>query len=141
MFILGENISGNVLPLFLLADISSWLFPLLVIVILGVTFYSIIRRIVEWFSNNRKPIEKEKAMVVAKREDVRHRPHRNKGTGINIGMSRSITKYYVTFELDNDQRLEFKVNGKEYSMLSEDDVGYLEFQGTRYLDFERAGSI
>ena len=33
--------------------------------------------------------------------------------------------------------LELAVNGKEYGMLVENDIGELTFQGTRYIEFVR----
>lgn len=46
--------------------------------------------------------------------------------------------YYVTFEVESGDRMEFSVYGKEYGMLAEGDEGKLTFQGSRYLGFERA---
>ena len=45
--------------------------------------------------------------------------------------------YSVTFELDSGDRMEFSMSGSDYGMLIEGDVGTLNFQGTRYLGFER----
>ena len=45
--------------------------------------------------------------------------------------------YYVTFEVDSGDRIEFSMSGSEYGMLIEGDAGTLNFQGTRYLGFER----
>ena len=49
----------------------------------------------------------------------------------------SSTSYYVTFEVDSGDRIEFSMSGSEYGMLIEGDAGTLNFQGTRYLGFER----
>ena len=49
----------------------------------------------------------------------------------------SSTTYFVTFEFESGDRLEFHVSGKEYGILAEGDIGTLTFQGTRYLDFIR----
>ena len=45
--------------------------------------------------------------------------------------------YYVTFQMESGDRMEFQVSGIEYGMLAEGDTGELTFQGTRYLAFER----
>lgn len=45
--------------------------------------------------------------------------------------------YYVTFQFESGDRMEFQVYGSEYGMLAEGDEGKLTFQGTRYLSFER----
>ncbi len=47
------------------------------------------------------------------------------------------TSYYVTFEVDSGDRVEFSMRGSDYGMLIEGDIGILNFQGTRYLGFER----
>ena len=47
------------------------------------------------------------------------------------------TMYYVTFQMESGDRMEFQVSGIEYGMLAEGDTGELTFQGTRYLAFER----
>ncbi|NMA03148.1 MAG: DUF2500 domain-containing protein, partial [Clostridiales bacterium] len=44
--------------------------------------------------------------------------------------------YYVTFQVESGDRMEFRVSGKEYGLLAEGDVGKLTFQGTRYHEFE-----
>ena len=49
----------------------------------------------------------------------------------------NFTTYYVTFQVESGDRMEFTVEGSEYGMLIEGDHGKLTFQGTRYLGFER----
>ena len=39
--------------------------------------------------------------------------------------------------MENGERKEFHVSGKEYGLLAEGDSGKLTFQGTRYKGFER----
>ena len=51
--------------------------------------------------------------------------------------SSDLTSYYVTFQVESGDRMEFSVSGAEYGMLIEGDRGRLSFQGTRYLGFER----
>nr|WP_202812801.1 DUF2500 family protein [Sporolactobacillus inulinus] len=47
------------------------------------------------------------------------------------GNERSVvTHYYATFEVESGDRIEFEVSGLEYGML--------DFQGTRYLGYQRS---
>lgn len=71
------------------------------------------------------PVIQLKAVVVSKRSKMRR--HNNN----------SFTKYYVTFELENRERMELAISEAEYGMLAERDAGLLTFQGTKYLSFER----
>ena len=77
--------------------------------------------------------------VVAKRTEVSHHQHPNNGdmSGSHGYSTTSSTSYYVTFEVDSGDRIEFSMSGSEYGMLIEGDAGTLNFQGTRYLGFER----
>lgn len=122
-------------------DVTTWLIPLIFIVVIGAVIFSAVKNIREWLSNNKKPKETEKAKVTSKRESVRRRSGPRTGSRVGIGRSRHQTSYYVAFELENGERREFKVRGNEYGSLSEGDVGYLTFQGTRYHQFERAGQV
>lgn len=87
----------------------------------------------EWGRNNRSPVLHVLATVVTKREEV----FRHHGAG-DMAMTHSSTRYYVTFEVESGDRMEFLVDGRWYGMLVERDFGTLKFQGTRFLDFERA---
>jgi hypothetical protein len=71
---------------------------------------------------------------VAKRTNVSSSMHHN-----NDGMDlhSTSTTYYITFEVESGDRLEFQVRDNEYGILVEDDMGKLKFQGRRYLGFER----
>ncbi|MBS7029426.1 MAG: DUF2500 domain-containing protein [Faecalibacterium prausnitzii] len=46
-------------------------------------------------------------------------------------------RLYVTFQVESGDRMELEVDGSDYGMLVEGDIGKLSFQGTRYLGFER----
>ena len=52
-------------------------------------------------------------------------------------MHSSTTYYYITFEVNSGDRMEFSVTGEQYGMLAEGDYGTLTFQGTRYKCFLR----
>ena len=95
---------------------------------------------VAWISNNNSPILTVDAVIVSKREDVSVHRHGNAGdvTGAHGYHTTSSTTYYVTFEMENGERKELHVSGKEYGLLAEGDSGKLTFQGTRYKGFERS---
>lgn len=97
------------------------------------------RGLKEWNNNNNSPRLTVNARVVSKREDVTHHTHHNGGdiTGASGSYTTMDTTYYVTFQVDSGDRMEFHVSGSEYGMLAEGDMGNLSFQGTRYLSFER----
>ena len=97
---------------------------LIAVIIIGVFIAMIVRSVSQWNQNNNSPDVTENATVVAKRTDVWGHEHTH-------------TSYYVTFQLENGERLEFPVKGAEYGMLSESDHGKLSHQGTRYHGFER----
>ena len=52
-------------------------------------------------------------------------------------MMHTFTTYYATFQVESGDRMELEVDGSDYGMLVEGDIGKLMFQGTRYLGFER----
>ena len=76
------------------------------------------------------------AAVVSRRTDVSHHHHRHHGNEMHH--THTFTSYYVTFQVESGDRMEFAVSGMEYGLLAEGDTGDLTFQGTRYLNFQRA---
>lgn len=98
-----------------------------------------VRGISQWNKNNHAPRLTVAAAVVAKRTDVSHHQHANAGdaSGAHGFHTSTSTSYYVTFQVDSGDRMEFHVSGSEYGMLAEGDRGSLSFQGTRYLGFVR----
>ncbi len=46
------------------------------------------------------------------------------------------TAYFVTFEFENNNTIEFHVSSKQYGIFIKGDVGKLTFQGTRYKNFK-----
>ena len=91
-----------------------------------------IKGIGQWNKNNHSPRLTVPVAVVAKRTNVSH--HHGAGEHHHHHTS---TSYYVTFQAESGDRMEFHVAGHEYGMLIEGDRGQLTFQGTRYLGFER----
>lgn len=110
---------------------------ILFIVILAVFVVLFVRGISQWNKNNKSPRLTVDATVVAKRTNISHSSGlHNHSTGMHTG-SHTSTSYYVTFQVESGDRLEFHVSGEEYGLLAEGDYGNLSFQGTRYLEFIR----
>lgn len=93
------------------------------IIVFGAIIFGILSSIKQGIKNNNSPLLTVPAKVVSKRMSVRG--------------EHSHTTYYVTFEVQSGDRMELRVDGNEYGMLVEQDVGLLSFQGTRYVSFER----
>lgn len=110
--------------------------PVFMFFMFGFVFVLIICNVVkgvgQWNKNNNSPVLTVEAIVIAKRQDVSY----SHMAGDNMHHS-SHTNYYVTFEVESGDRMEYSVNGSEYGMLVEGDCGKLKFQGTRYLGFTR----
>lgn len=116
------------------------LFFVMFIVVFGIIIVNIVSGVGEWNKNNHSPRLTVEATVVSKRLEVSHHQHGNAGdeTGAHGYTTTSSTTYYVTFQVESGDRMEFHVNGSEYGMLVEGDRGKLNFQGSRYLGFVRA---
>ncbi|WML31378.1 DUF2500 domain-containing protein [Neobacillus sp. OS1-32] len=110
-----------------LFSIMEIIFPIFFILVAGIILFVIFRGIKEWSYNNQQPRLNVEAVVVSKRTNV-------SGGGPD---HHSSTWYYVTFQVESGDRMEFTVNGREYGQLAEGDAGELQFQGTRYLGFVR----
>ncbi len=97
-----------------------------------------VKGISTWNKNNNSPRLSVSAAIVSKRTDVTRHRHANAGdmTGAHGYSGSFSTCYYVTFQVESGDRMEFSVTGSEYGMLAEGDTGKLSFQGTRYLSFE-----
>ena len=110
--------------------IFSFIFPILFLLFIGMFFFALISNLRTWNKNNHSPRLTVPATVVAKRTEVSH--HHTDNT-----MAHTFTTYYVTFQVESGDRMELTVSGSDYGMLVEGDIGKLNFQGTRYLGFER----
>ncbi|WP_256093113.1 DUF2500 domain-containing protein [Lysinibacillus sp. FSL M8-0337] len=77
--------------------------------------------------NNNSPELTVPSKIVIKRTDTRG----------GSGNTSAHTSYYVTFEVQSEERLELKLDGRNYGQLAEHDFGILPFQGTRFKAFER----
>ena len=105
------------------------MFSLMFVLVFGMIAFTMIKGISQWNKNNHSPRLTVDATVVAKRQNVSHHHHDN-----HVSHS---TTYYMTFQVESGDRMEFVVDGNEYGMLIEGDYGDLTFQGTRYLGFVR----
>lgn len=120
-------------------DCFDILFPVLITLAFGVFGLAVARGIVTWNKNNHCSRITAPAVIVAKRTNVIRHNHVNAGdtTGAHEFHTDTHTTYYVTFQFESGDRMEFQVYGSEYGMLAEGDEGKLTFRGTRYLSFER----
>lgn len=115
------------------------MFTIVFVLIIGILIVNIVTGLSHWNKNNQSPRLSVHASVVSKRMAVSHHHHPVAGdaTGAHGFHDSSTTTYFVTFQVDSGDRIEFKVDGLEYGMLVERDEGTLTFQGTRYLSFLR----
>ena len=110
------------------------MFTIVFILVIGTFVVMLVKGISEWNKNNHSPRLTVPATIIAKRTNVSR--HRHGGANSHHHHHTSTT-YYVTFQVESGDRMEFQITGKEYGMLAEGDFGKLTFQGTRYLGFER----
>ena len=97
----------------------------MLIFVVGIFIFVIAKAVSTNKKNNASQRRNVNATVVRKRGDTRESDHTS-------------TTYYVTFQVENGDRLELSVPSTEYGMLVEGDSGNLTFQGTRYLSFIRS---
>jgi hypothetical protein len=110
------------------------LFLIVFFIVIGVFVMAAVQGARRYAKNEASPVLTVDAKVIGKREDVTR--HMN-STDDHMHHHHSSTSYYVTFEVESGDRLEFRVEGNEYGLLAEGDYGRLTFQGTRYQGFER----
>lgn len=119
--------------------VFSIVFPLIFFGLMCLFIFTLISNLRTWNKNNHSPRLSVPAAVVAKRTDISHSDAANAGdlSGAHGYRTSTYTSYYVTFQVESGDRMEFHVSSLEYGMLAEGDTGRLTFQGTRYLSFER----
>ncbi len=108
-------------------------FFLVFALVFGIIIFTVVKGVRVWNQNNNSPRLTVQAQCVSKRVSVSSQMH-SSNSQMHHGSS---TWYYATFQVESGDRMEFSVNGREYGMLAEGDVGRLTFQGTRYLSFQR----
>ena len=113
-------------------NVFGIMFTIVFVLIVGVFIVILIKGISQWSKNNKSPRLTVPATLIAKRTDISH----HGGAGDHHHHHTS-TSYYVTFQVESGDRIEFHVSGQEYGLLMEGDRGDLSFQGTRYLGFAR----
>lgn len=116
------------------------MFIIVFVVVIGTFVVTAVKGVGTWNKNNQSPRLTVDASVVSRRTEVSHHNHANAGdaTGAHGFTTTTSTRYYVTFQVESGDRMEFFVKGAEYGMLAEGDRGKLTFQGSRYLSFERS---
>ena len=121
-------------------DLFDLIFPVMVLLIFGMILFTFISGIRTWNKNNNSPRLTVEARVTAKRQNTTHHnePVGGDTSGTHGYHTTTSTSYYITFEVESGDRMEFSVYGEDYGMLAEGDEGKLTFQGSRYLGFERA---
>lgn len=120
-----DNAMFSIVPIFVM---------LVFVLVFGMILVGIFKGIRTWNHNNAQPVLSVIAKVMAKRSHTSSSMH---DAGDNIHHHQTHTTYYVTFEVESGDRMEFPVDDAEYGMLVEEDFGKLTFQGTRYLGFVR----
>lgn len=126
----GDSFGGvmfTIVPIFIM---------IIFLIVFGITIMNILKGLGKWKYNNSQPVLTVWAKVIAKRTDVTSHNHVSAGEINNH--SHTYTTYYVTFEVESGDRMEFSVEDSEYGFLIEGDRGKLTFQGTRYKGFQRA---
>ena len=129
----GFGMSGFASMMFTIVPIFI---TVIFVLVVGGIILTVVRGIGTWSKNNASPRLTVSAEVATKRTDISRHRHHSSGTG--MGHTHTSTRYYVTFQVESGDRMEFSVSGAEYGMLAEGDQGSLTFQGTRYLGFERS---
>ena len=119
--------------------VFSIVFPLIFFGLMCLFIFTLISNLRTWNKNNHSPRLSIPAAVVAKRTDISHSDTANAGdlSGAHGYRTSTYTSYYVTFQVESGDRMEFEVDGSDYGLLVQGDIGKLSFQGTRYLGFER----
>lgn len=114
-------------------------FSLVLLIVIGLLVFTGVKGIIQWNNNNHCPRLTVPAVVTAKRTCVDHRQIANAGdaTGAHGFHTTITTSYYVTFQVESGDRMEFLVKGSEYGALAEGDHGKLSFQGTRFQGFSK----
>ena len=89
--------------------------------------------------NDASPKLTVQAVVRELRADVSHASHPVAGdiTGAHGYHTTMDTTYTAVFGVESGDQLTFTVGGDDYRDLREGDAGWLMFQGTRYLGFDR----
>lgn len=130
---MGFGFGGNMLYSLMPALLGiAFIFAIVMLILTAV------RGVRRWSRNNASPVLDVAARVAAKRADVRVQRHAHPGGQLGMDMTTRSTRYYITFEVAGGDRMELRVQDADYGMIAEGDRGWLKFQGTRFLGFQRS---
>ena len=90
----------------------------------------LVRSVGECNRNNHAPRLTVAAQIVSCRTSISTQT-------MGDGAMHTTAPHYVTFEVASGDRMELRVPGREYGLLTEGGRGQFSFRGTRYLSFER----
>lgn len=116
------------------------IFTLVFLLVSGTFVYVIISGLVRFFKNQASPQLVVLARVAAKRTETRSSPGHTYHHGTNHyhhSHSHTFTRYFITFELEDNKRIELQVTGRDYGLIAKEDKGRLTYQGTRFQGFDR----
>jgi len=135
---LRRNEVGEMSPMIgfdFLFSIFPFFFIVTFIIIIVAIVYQLSSSMKQKRRNDQSPVLTVDASIVSKRTDVTYHHHETDTN--HMYHTNSHTWYYVTFQVESGDRMELPVEGADFGILAEGDVGRLTFQGTRFLGFER----
>lgn len=110
--------------------IIAFVFPILFIFVFASIFLTLLKGLKQWNLNNKQPQLSVSAKLITKRIKFTHQKRHNQ-------IGHNSTSYFITFEVESGERMEFRVDGLIYGKFIENDTGILTYQGTRFIKFER----
>ncbi len=115
-------------------------FLVVFVLVIGTFLYVLISGLVRFFKNQASPRLVVVAKVVSKRTEVRSglgQTHHHRTSHYHHSHYHTFTRYFVTFELEDRERIELQVTGSDYGLIAQGDQGRLTYQGTRFQGFDR----
>lgn len=83
------------------------------IVVISMFIITAVKGVKQWSYNNAQPVLTVDVEIVSKRINVSHHHHNDNSHTHH----HSSTSYYVTFQVDSGDRMEFRVPGNEYGLI------------------------
>lgn len=105
-------------------------FGIVIFSMISAMIFNLLKNLQEIKCDNKVDIKKENVIIVNKRQSICAEEDNS-----------TDNSYYMTFEDEEGERMEFSVSTKEHRYLVEGDIGILYYQGTEYLSFERKDSL
>ena len=93
-------------------------------------YYAIFRFIKAALGGSIAPRRKVEAMIVKKRLSCQQHHH-----GAEVFTNHERTNYFVTFQLDKNNRIELQVKESQYDLLFDGERGKLTYKGKRFVRF------